>query len=75
MSRQPGRLFNNWLTIKDNGEWKNVEAWEFIEADSDKQAIKRTKEWIENGTSRVIEVFALLRHGRVIATEEDIFDY
>jgi len=71
--RQPSKLFSNWRTTNDDGEWKDLEVWEFIEAQSDKDAIKKTIEFVENN-GRIIEVFALLKHGRLVATEEDIYE-
>jgi hypothetical protein len=72
-ARQPSKIFENWKTIDDDGVWKECEVWKFIEARSDLEAIQKTREFVE-ANDRIMDVFNLSRRGRLIATEEDIFE-
>lgn len=71
-SLTPKKVFPHYAVTQECEDgWTEVEAWDFIEAKNDNEAVQKTIDYINNN-SRSIDVFAIIKNGVVIATEEDI---
>jgi len=70
--RQPGRLFSHYKVTADDGEWKDVGAWDFIKS-TPLTLKKDIKNWLKK-QDREIDVFSVTKkYGKkIILTEEDL---
>jgi len=71
--KQPGRLFPHYRITANNGEWKDLVAWDFFECNPlDLRAT--VLDWQEK-YHRSVEIFSVSQKyskGKVILTEEDL---
>lgn len=65
------KMFPRFRIIKNDGEWKDVEVWDYIKANTISELKRKVKKYIEN-FHREINVFSVIRDKHILFTEENI---